>query len=212
VSVTARTVRRLGWVAFVALLSTVLAAHGCSSEGFATAPTRSPANPGTGAAANPAATRAYLESIVTTMEANSIYRDTIDWVSFRARVMAEASNAQSISELSPAIRVAVSFKGRPDTRFFGQPTCGHHHIQVPFRLSDGAVLHLVASQLADRLKRNIAGPSNRTSSFRTRQRCSIGLSRGYALAGDSSRTECTGVGQGTRPRSSRPTEPKTAES
>ncbi len=320
----ARTVQRLGWVAFVLLLSTVLAAPGCGSESIATAPTRSTTNPGTGAAANPAATRAHLESTLTTMEANSIYRDTIDWVSFRARVMAEASNAQTISELSPAIRlaldlladtqsyyltpdggligpspvggceapgasvstppptvgyvriescescgpisansqfaeslqrtiraidhggligwivdlrgnfggsmfamvagvgpvlgegsigwlvynnreyereyrdgaatdfgevytrvqtpyalvmprpkvavlidksvasagegVAVSFKGRPDTRFLGAPTCGHHHIQVPFRLSDGAVLHLVASQLADRLKRQYRGP------------------------------------------------------
>lgn len=48
--------------------------------------------------------------------------------------------------------IVVFFKGRPGTRSFGTPTCGHHHLQQAFDLSDGATLFLVAGQHADRTK------------------------------------------------------------
>jgi hypothetical protein len=54
--------------------------------------------------------------------------------------------------------LAVLFKARPDTRSFGTATCGNHHLQERFRLSDGATLHLASAQLADRLKRQYGGP------------------------------------------------------
>jgi hypothetical protein len=52
--------------------------------------------------------------------------------------------------------ITVYFKGRPRTRSFGTATCGHHHLQQSFRLSDGAVLFLAVSQHADRTKKRYA--------------------------------------------------------
>ena len=54
--------------------------------------------------------------------------------------------------------IVVFFKGRPNTRSFGTPTCGHHHLQESFRLSDGATLYLATSQHADRTKKRYGGP------------------------------------------------------
>lgn len=54
--------------------------------------------------------------------------------------------------------VAVAFKQRPDTRFFGTATCGVSTANVDFRLSDGALLHLTASVMADRTKQMYGGP------------------------------------------------------
>jgi carboxyl-terminal processing protease len=54
--------------------------------------------------------------------------------------------------------VAVFFRGRARTRSFGTPTCGHHHLQVSYPLSDGATLSLVTSQHADRTKVQYEGP------------------------------------------------------
>ena len=53
--------------------------------------------------------------------------------------------------------IAVYFKGRPDTRSFGTPTCGHHHLQQFFPFNDGATLGLAVSEHADRMKRQYAG-------------------------------------------------------
>lgn len=51
------------------------------------------------------------------------------------------------------------FKGRPETRSFGTPTCGHHHLYWDFPLSDGAVLWVTASVHADRTRRQyVAAP------------------------------------------------------
>jgi carboxyl-terminal processing protease len=52
--------------------------------------------------------------------------------------------------------IVVFFRGRPSTRSFGTPTCGHHHLQQPFTLSDGATLFLATSQHADRMRRRYA--------------------------------------------------------
>jgi len=52
--------------------------------------------------------------------------------------------------------ITVYFRGRPNTRSFGTPTCGHHHLQQFFRLSDGATLGLAVSQHADRTKKQYA--------------------------------------------------------
>jgi len=54
--------------------------------------------------------------------------------------------------------ICVFFRGRPDTRSFGTPTCGHHHLTQPFFVSDGATLFVVTAQSADRLKKRYAGP------------------------------------------------------
>jgi hypothetical protein len=62
------------------------------------------------------------------------------------------------SVVSAGEAVVIFFKGRPATRSFGVPTCGHQHLQQSFSLSDGATLHLVTGQHADRLKRRYGGP------------------------------------------------------
>lgn len=54
--------------------------------------------------------------------------------------------------------MVVWFRGRPNTRAFGAPTCGHHHLLQSFRMSDGAILTLKNANNADRLKRSYAGP------------------------------------------------------
>jgi carboxyl-terminal processing protease len=54
--------------------------------------------------------------------------------------------------------MAVWFRGRPQTRSFGTPTCGHHHLQQNFSLSDGATLYLTTAQNADRTKTKYQGP------------------------------------------------------
>jgi carboxyl-terminal processing protease len=54
--------------------------------------------------------------------------------------------------------IAVYFRGRPRTRSFGTPTCGHHHLQQRFALSDGAALFLTTAEHADRTDRRYRGP------------------------------------------------------
>jgi hypothetical protein len=46
--------------------------------------------------------------------------------------------------------MVVAFRGRPDTRSFGTATCGLSTANRPFTLSDGAVLNLTVSVMADR--------------------------------------------------------------
>jgi carboxyl-terminal processing protease len=54
--------------------------------------------------------------------------------------------------------ITVFFKGRLETRSFGAPTCGHHHLLWDFSMRDGATLTLKTAHNADRLKRTYAGP------------------------------------------------------
>jgi carboxyl-terminal processing protease len=46
--------------------------------------------------------------------------------------------------------IAVAFRGRPDTRFFGEMTYGLANATAPFKLSDGAALYLVVAVDLDR--------------------------------------------------------------
>ena len=50
----------------------------------------------------------YLEALIGVMESSSVHRLTINWADFRARVMAEAENAQTIPDTFPAIRTALT--------------------------------------------------------------------------------------------------------
>ena len=51
---------------------------------------------------------AYLNNLIELMRNNSINRLTIDWQAFRNEVFREAGAAQAISDLNPAIRVAIT--------------------------------------------------------------------------------------------------------
>lgn len=46
--------------------------------------------------------------------------------------------------------VPIAFRGRADTRSFGQGTCGLSTMTTPFTMSDGGVLHLTTAVMADR--------------------------------------------------------------
>ncbi len=48
--------------------------------------------------------------------------------------------------------VAIAFKGRPNTRSFGKASCGLSTANVTNRLSDGGLLNLTQSTMADRTK------------------------------------------------------------
>jgi carboxyl-terminal processing protease len=51
---------------------------------------------------------AYLNNLIDLMRTNSINRLTIDWQAFRNEVFREAGAAQSIGDLNPAIRLAIT--------------------------------------------------------------------------------------------------------
>ena len=71
-------------------------------------------------------------------------------------------DCQTDSSQAPARRLSSSSRdgparaGRPGAPF-GTPTCGHHHLQQPFSITDGATLFLVSGQHADRTKRRYGG-------------------------------------------------------
>jgi C-terminal processing protease CtpA/Prc len=46
--------------------------------------------------------------------------------------------------------VVLSFTGRPDTRSFGDRTCGLSTANAPYPLSDGATLNITEAVMADR--------------------------------------------------------------
>ena len=54
--------------------------------------------------------------------------------------------------------VGVAFRGRPDVRFFGEPTAGLPFLSIGTPLSDGAVIYLSAARSYDRLGNEYAGP------------------------------------------------------
>lgn len=79
-------------------LSLYLTLSGCGGSGAPTAPT--------GGLSETA--RAHLNQLVAYMQGGSVRRLTIDWTDFRARVFAEAGGAQTIPQLVPAIRLALT--------------------------------------------------------------------------------------------------------
>ncbi|SDL42814.1 S41 family peptidase [Streptomyces indicus] len=64
----------------------------------------------------------------------------------------------SRSTASSGEAVTVAFRGRPDTRSFGEQTAGVPTGNAPHRLSDGAVLNLTQAKDADRTGRTYDSP------------------------------------------------------
>lgn len=54
---------------------------------------------------------AYIDEVVTILKANSLHRNKIDWIAFRAKVLAKAENAKTIEETYPAIHLAIKLLG-----------------------------------------------------------------------------------------------------
>jgi C-terminal processing protease CtpA/Prc len=46
--------------------------------------------------------------------------------------------------------IAIAFRGRPDTRFFGELTFGAATSTFPYKLSDGSQIYLVTGVMLDR--------------------------------------------------------------
>lgn len=111
-----------------ALVIAVALAIACGSDGASRASL--PTQP---TAAMSAAASAYLDALLGLMQSNSIKRLTIDWTAFRNNVIAAAGSAQTIADLNPAIRVAItqlgdghsSYRGAGATTsiFVGTRTC-----------------------------------------------------------------------------------------
>jgi hypothetical protein len=88
----------------------VLAVSACGADGGPGVPS--------GVGPNPAVV--YLEAVLDTMQANSVNRLKIDWVSFRSQTYAAIPGAQTIQETYPAIRVALGLLNDRHS-FFRQP-------------------------------------------------------------------------------------------
>lgn len=58
-----------------------------------------------------AVVRVFVRNIVDVMEANSVRRDSIDWVAFRTDVMAELQGATTYDQSYPAIKLALERLG-----------------------------------------------------------------------------------------------------
>lgn len=55
--------------------------------------------------------RNYLNELITSMQNNSINKETIDWISFRAEVFDEVNKAQTIEDTYPGILKALELLG-----------------------------------------------------------------------------------------------------
>lgn len=53
---------------------------------------------------------------------------------------------------------AIAFRGRANTRSFGQPTCGKSTANSGIRMSDGAIFNITTSYMADRMKTKYGVP------------------------------------------------------
>ena len=91
------------------------------------------------------------------------YRDGMSWL---AGVPLERADApyrlrresprvavlQDAGTASSGEAIVIAFRQRPDTRFFGTPTCGLSTANQSFPMSDGAILGLTVSVMADRTR------------------------------------------------------------
>lgn len=80
-------------------------------------------------AANPDATKAYLQNLLSTMEAYAIHKNAIEWASFRAQVIVAAGDAGAIPDLYPAIEIALRLLD--DHESYYQPRRGGGLIGLP---------------------------------------------------------------------------------
>jgi len=92
---------RGAWIAIVLLSPGCGAAPTAPSNAGTSPPTLSPVPNASRLASD------YTNEVVSTMQANSINRNRIDWTDFRAQVFQQAQGAQTIRDLFPAISLAL---------------------------------------------------------------------------------------------------------
>lgn len=98
-----------------ALVVCVSLAAACGGSGASSTPTQPTAAP----PALSGVASEYLTRILDLMQANSVKRPGINWTSFRSAVVAEAGAAQSIADLHPAIRRAITLLGDGHSAYRG---------------------------------------------------------------------------------------------
>lgn len=54
---------------------------------------------------------AYIDEVVTILKINSINHNKIDWIAFKAKVLAKAENAKTVEDTYPAIHLAIQLLG-----------------------------------------------------------------------------------------------------
>ncbi|MGH7696801.1 MAG: S41 family peptidase [Gemmatimonadaceae bacterium] len=96
---------RRRWASAVALVATLACGRGDAG-------TTAPPTGGMSAQA-----RSYLEGLIGIMQANSINRLTLDWPTFRGKVLGATPNAQTISDTYPAITEALRLLGDGHSSF-----------------------------------------------------------------------------------------------
>jgi carboxyl-terminal processing protease len=104
-------------------------AIGCGEDG-------TPAQPTQPTPAMSALATYHLNELVGLMQVNSIKRLTIDWAAFRAAVFAEVPAAQTIPELAPAVRRALTLLGDGHSSY--APAAGGTSIFVSNRSCRGS--------------------------------------------------------------------------
>jgi len=86
------------------------------------------------------------------------------WSYVRGEVYQPRNSAPAVALLingttyAAAELVGVAFRGRPDVRFFGEPTAGNPFLMEHTPLSDGVTVNLSAARSYDRLGNVYAGP------------------------------------------------------
>ena len=91
--------------------------------------------------------RAYLDHALDLMQAYSLRRDSIDWLSFRAAAIATAAGAQRIADVHPVIEMAVRRLGDGHS-LFHRPPAARDVLQTIARQDPAAAGPLPAGAMA----------------------------------------------------------------
>jgi len=75
-----------------------------------------------------------------------------------ARANPRVTILTDIGVASSGEAIAIAFRGRPNTRSFGTPTCGLSTAVSGFPLKSGGVIGVMTSVMADRTRRQYGGP------------------------------------------------------
>lgn len=67
--------------------------------------------------------------------------------------------------ISSGEATAISFIGRPNTRFFGESTCGLSTVNFTYTLSNGDLFVLTQGTMADRNQNPFGGPITPNETF-----------------------------------------------
>lgn len=95
--------------------------------------------------------RAYLKAALDLLETRFIRRDTIDWISLREQVTSLASNAKTLEDMYPAIKLAVELLEEPHTSF-SRPSQGivePNNQDTGMWILDGVVIRVYSGGPAD---------------------------------------------------------------